>query len=143
MILSYQKGFKGLVSETFSVQTPIFPKQDISHGPVSLTKEGILTVNKDFPTDFASGPTIDWPKYILPISVIHDAFCYLHRQGLITEHQRSQADRFFRALLRFNSSKIWYPRWEYWYRGVRLEAQQEHNPKPIHQAEFKILGNIE
>ncbi len=138
MILHYQKGFRGVVRGIDRIQTPIFPKQDVTFEHITLTKDGILSVEEYYPTDFASGPTIDWPKYILPLAVIHDAFCDLHKQGLITERERKRADLFLKESLRFNSSWIWYPRWEYWYRGVRLEAGTEHSPKPIHSVEFKV-----
>lgn len=141
MILYYQKGFKGQVSKRIRVQTPIFPKTNVERTWASLDVEGVLTIEKGFAYDFASGPTIDKPDWIKAAAAIHDALCYLHRKDLINEHQRKQADKFFYALLKLNGpSFIWYLRWRYWYRGVRLESNREHKPKPVHRIEFKVPG---
>jgi hypothetical protein len=137
VILYYRKGYKLQVAKhDVIVQCPIRPAKDIVTKFIELTRSGQLTVRHTYAYDGASGPTIDWPEWIKAASLLHDALCQLHADGLITEEQRKQADEWFKAILRKNGM-LW-PRWFIWYKGVRIGSKGDHEPKTVYKVKLEL-----
>ena len=61
IIVHYREGYKGQTAKTLrNVPTPIHPETAIKTEYIEMTTDGLLTVLSGYPTDFASGPTLDW-----------------------------------------------------------------------------------
>ena len=75
----------------FVIQIPVFPIEDIRIPFVSLTKDGLLTVEPGFVWDGASGPTVDTANSMKG-SLVHDALYALMRAGMLALTWRPVAD---------------------------------------------------
>lgn len=82
------------VLETFQVQTNIIPDKPIKTAFSSLSKDGLLTIEKGFCWDGATG-YFDRDT-IMRASCIHDAFCNWQEMGLLEVKHRKQADKMLR-----------------------------------------------
>lgn len=71
--MKYWKGYKYVVAETFTVQTEI-KGYEITDDRTSLTKDGVLTIQKGYPWDGNSGPCLDIPSS-MEASCVHDVLC--------------------------------------------------------------------
>ena len=134
--LHYQQGYKGQVKRTLKIQTPIRPIKDIVTDFLMLTMEGTLTIMKGYAYDFASGPTLDWPKWIKAAALPHDALCQFHREGYLNDEQRREADDWFRRILAANGMNL--IRREIWYRGVRIGSGKKEGPKPVYHVDLEV-----
>jgi hypothetical protein len=82
----YRKGFKYQLVKCYSVLTKIIGF--IAKTPyLELTSNGVLTINKGYAWDGASGPTID-TKSSMRGSLVHDAGYQLLRLELIPQSTR-------------------------------------------------------
>ena len=106
------KNWKYRVVKSFSIQTEIIPTVPIKTKFSSLTKEGILTIDKGFCWDGASG-AID-TKNIMRGSCIHDAFCNWQHQGLISKEQREQADKLLKEIIKKDGMGKFRAAYIYW-----------------------------
>lgn len=85
------------VTERFQLQTDIIPEEPIETLFSSLTKDGLLTLEKGFLWNGAN-VVPDTENLMLP-SAIHDAFCNWHVLGLLTLDHRKQSDKLLKDLL--------------------------------------------
>jgi len=130
--IKYRKGYKYVLQADVSGYGPIKPRQDVVLPFIKLYKDGNLILLSGFPWDGASGPTWDTKSVITP-SLIHDAYCELHRLGYISEKDRKVADKLLYEMMRQRGN--WFIRARIWYRGVRLEAKHhKHKPKKVYTA---------
>jgi len=92
-MISYRKGFKNQLSETYTILTPIVG-YDIDTTWIKLESNGRLTLRRGFAWDGSSGPTID-TKTCKRASAEHDAFYRLMRYGELPGSLRKQVDKFY------------------------------------------------
>jgi hypothetical protein len=98
--IAYRK-VKGLLEEKDYVrQTSIRPKRDLWFKRISLRDNGLLTIKKGYAWDFASG-AID-TNNIIESSLLHDAFCELIHNDLMSYHQWDAVAEEMRDLSREN-----------------------------------------
>lgn len=79
--IQYRGGYKYSLWETYRCQIGILG-YTVSHHLFSLTPDGWLTINADYPWDGPSGPTIDTPSFMRG-SLVHDAMYEMLRLGLL------------------------------------------------------------
>ncbi len=98
-MIRYKKGnYKYRLVETYTVQTPIYPDEDIETKYISLSTAGQLTLRDSYAWDGPSGPTIDTPNFIIS-SAPHDAEFQLMRMGLLDPAiWKDVADRFLQHM---------------------------------------------
>lgn len=132
-MISYKKGYKYQLAETYSVTTDVVSLRPIMTEYIRLF-DNRLIVEKGYAWDGPSGPTIDTPNFMRG-SLVHDALYQLMREGLLGPEWRKQADMELRRIcLEDGMSRLraWWV-----YRGVRLGAGFAANPvnrKPILKA---------
>ena len=97
MIYEDLKDWKYRVLEGFDLQTDILPDKPIKTAFSSLDQNGLLTIDKGFCWDGASG-AIDTYN-IIRGSCVHDAFCNWFDKKLITLEEREKADKILKALI--------------------------------------------
>lgn len=90
-MIKYTCGNKYQVVEDYSIQTNIFPPEDIKIGFVELTKGGLLALRKGFASDGPSGPTIDTESF-MEGSFVHDGLYKLLRSEKLSSEWRDDAD---------------------------------------------------
>ena len=105
---------------------PILPKKNIITPYIELYTDGKLVLLPEMPWDGASGPTLDTKSVMTP-SVFHDAYCRLHRWGLLNERHRKQADKLLAADMAERNN--WFIKVRVWYRGVRVESKYHKHGK--------------
>jgi hypothetical protein len=132
-MIKYRNGYKSQLAATRTFPTPIIPEAKLDTEFIKLNKIGDLTVLKGYAWDRASGPTFDTKNSVTP-SLVHDCFCQLIRQGLLTDPTaRLQADKHFYSMLRKRG--MFYLRAKLWYAGVRFGARHNtQKPKEILEA---------
>lgn len=91
--LAYKAGYKYIVHEDFSIQTPIKGFSAEIPGYISLNKNGILTVFRGYAWDGASGPAINTNSFRRG-SLVHDALYQLIEEGVLPFACRLPADDF-------------------------------------------------
>ena len=126
--IKYRKAprYKYLLDERVKGYGPILPKEDIITPMMELYTDGRLVLNPEFPWDGASGPTLDTKSVMTP-SLRHDAYCRLHKLGLLTERQRKQADKLLADDMKERGN--WFIRARVWYIGVRFESKHHKHGK--------------
>ena len=97
MIYEGLKDWKYRVLEGFDLQTDILPDKAIKTAFSSLDQNGLLTIDKGFCWDGASG-AIDTDNIMFG-SCVHDAFCNWHDKKLLTVEQRKKADILLKKLI--------------------------------------------
>ena len=113
--MKYSKGYKYRLEENLIISTGIIPHRAIRHQHIKLSITGVLSIQKGYSWDGASGITIDTENTMIPAS-IHDAFYELMRKGYISLIQRSKVDTlFYKLLLKGGMNKL---RAWIWYRAV-------------------------
>ena len=90
--IAYRKGYKYQLAEEFTVSVDIFPLKDIVTEFITLTTEGMLTLNAGYASDGPSGPTLDTPSSIRG-AFAHDPLYQLIRMGLLCPSLRKQCDQ--------------------------------------------------
>jgi hypothetical protein len=91
------RNWKYRVLQGFKLQTGIKPPKPIKTAFSSLSEDGILTIEKGFCWDGATGGFDT--KNVMRASCVHDAFCNWQHQGLLTVEHRKQADKLFKDLI--------------------------------------------
>jgi hypothetical protein len=115
--MKVRKGYKYQLAETHTIQTPIVTGKDINTDWYSLSATGVLTLNKGYAWDGATGVP-DWDEVMSP-SAEHDAFCQMMRnEELSYTFWQNQVNQFFKERLIQNG--IWSFRAWYWHRGVEI-----------------------
>lgn len=97
-LLKFQEGYKFQVYETFSIQTGIIPEIVGGNDFVSIGYRGLLTINRGYAWDGASGPAIDTLNFRRG-SLVHDALYQLIRLGNLTPDHQEEADDLLKALI--------------------------------------------
>lgn len=119
--MRYRAGYKYQLATDYSVQTSLRPSKNISHGFITLTRSGLLTIKAGYAWDGPSGPTID-TKNFMRGSLVHDALYQLMREGLLDLGWRETADQELRRICLedgMSDIRAWWV-----YRGVRLCGEQ-------------------
>lgn len=98
------KGMKYRVLKTFQVQTDIIPDSYIKTDFSSLDMNGLLTIEKGFCWDGATG-YFDRDT-IMRGSCIHDAFCNWQQKGYLGVNHRKQADKLLKKTIRQDGMSI-------------------------------------
>ena len=110
------KSYKYQLVEPFSFQTP-FTGYTIDVPFIRLSEDGVLSIDKFYAWDGASGPTIDY-KSSMRASLVHDALYQLLRMEKLPQSLVVPSDELFRKMLvedGMSSLQAWV-----WYRGLRL-----------------------
>lgn len=124
--LYYKEGYKYIQAEhPFICHTEIYPQVDITTKFITLTREGVLTVQPYYASDGSSGPTID-DKTNMRGGWAHDALYELMRLGLLDIAWREKVDELLRDLdLQDAYEKhpklyfLYYARYVIWFKTVR------------------------
>ena len=82
----FRKGYKASLWNAYTVQlaSPDLIGHTVEHRLFRLTPDGWLTIHEDYPSDLASGPTIDTPSSIRG-AFVHDALYEMMRLGLLPQ----------------------------------------------------------
>lgn len=130
--ISYKKGYKYQIVDSYTVDIPIKPEADIASPStfIQLTKQGKLTLKQGYAWDGPSGPTIDTLNFMRG-SLVHDALYQLMREGSLVSSEavdyRLQADKLLQQMcIEDGMSKI---RAQWVYLGVRLGGEPAADPK--------------
>jgi len=84
--IKYRRGYKASLWDAYTVQLThedLFG-HTVDHRLFKLTTAGWLTIREDYPSDLASGPTIDTPSSIRG-AFVHDALFEMMRIGLLPQ----------------------------------------------------------
>lgn len=114
--MKYADGFKYWLKEQFWIETPVRPDKDIITPFVRLYRNGLLTVEKGFAYDGASGPTYD-SKSSMRASLVHDALYRLMQEGELARAWQPVADKLFYDIC--VADGMWQWRAKIWYWAVR------------------------
>tara|TARA_B110000503_G_scaffold105018_1_gene156726 strand:+ start:505 stop:945 length:441 start_codon:yes stop_codon:yes gene_type:complete len=98
--ISYKKGYKYQLVETYTFKIPITPKEGVSSpsGFIALTANGLLTIKKGYAWDGPSGPAIDTLNFMRG-SLVHDALYQLMREKLLDQNTtRKPADQLLQKM---------------------------------------------
>lgn len=91
----WTEGYKYRLNQDFTILVEMYPKEDItsSTGLITLTKDGWLTIWKNYSWDGASGLTFD-TKSSIRGALTHDALYELMREGLFDIKWRRRTGSF-------------------------------------------------
>lgn len=98
-IIEYHAGYKYQLHKTYAVPTGIMPPMPIVTDFLCLDTDGRLTISAGYAWDGPSGPTIDTQNFMRG-SLVHDAIYQLLRDGLISPHRKTTADKLLRTMCR-------------------------------------------
>lgn len=115
------------VHESYSVYCEELKGITINRSPFWSIIDGVITANKGYCWDSASGPTIDHgnPKSKIG-SLIHDILYQAIEQGYLSQDYYPAADRMLYTLL--IHSGMWKIRAKMWYYAVRAFGSFTRNP---------------
>jgi hypothetical protein len=110
--ITYRKlrKYKYQITESYVVDIPIKPENEIITDFIELTTEGNLTIKEKYAWDGPSGPTID-TKNFMRGSLVHDALYQLIRNGKLYMGDREAADRLLKQHCRedgMSAARAWY-----------------------------------
>lgn len=95
-------GYRYLLAETFTIRVEVFPRRIIEHPFLSLSLGGLLTIQRGYAWDGASGPALNTPSFVRG-SLVHDALYQLLREELLDgPGVRATADAILRDLCRLD-----------------------------------------
>ena len=114
--LKYTGGFKYQLAEKFVIETGLRTSLTVKLPFAKLERNGLLTIEKGFAWDGASGPTIDTESSFVG-GLVHDALYRFIQTGLLTANYKDEIDELFHALL--VSQGMWKWRARIWYNGVK------------------------
>jgi len=141
--ITYKKGYKYQLVETYEATIPIHPSSDITTEYITLSMTGKLRIYRGYAWDGPSGPAIDTNNFMRP-SLIHDALYQLMRNGYLDRDKwREPADRLLRQMcLEDGMSQIraWWV-----YIGVRFGGGLAADPahaKPVLYAPRACLAAV-
>ena len=89
--IKYRSGYKYQLAKTFEIGTRILPPKKVSMDFIVLSRQGKLTIKRNYAWDGQSGPTID-TKNFMRGSLVHDALYQLMRLKLLPMSYREGAD---------------------------------------------------
>jgi hypothetical protein len=124
--MKYTSGYKYQLCEQDSIQTDIFPNQNIDTEFIHLNTNGLLVLNSGYASDGPSGPTIDTPTSIRG-AFFHDAIYQLIRMELLPAHWKKQADKLAHRLWVEDGMYKW--RAALWHREIKKFAGFAADPK--------------
>lgn len=128
--IKYKAGYKYQLKETYTIQIPIKPSQDIGTQYISLNTNGELTIREGYAWDGPSGPSIDTLTFMRG-SLVHDALYQLMRQGHLDRNDhREAADKILRDICKEDA--MWSFRAWYVYHAVRRFADPAADPANEH-----------
>lgn len=113
--IKYKKGYKYQLYEPYTIQTAVkgyWCKDDF----LKLTYDGLLTCEKGYAWDGASGPAFDTDTF-MRASLVHDAFYQLMRLGHVDRKYRDYADRLMKQICL--DDEMWFLRAEWCYQAVK------------------------
>ena len=122
----FERRYKYRTTEEVTYETGwrLLDGQDVQTemGYVHLSAEGLLTIQRGYAWDGASGPTLDTPSTMLA-SLVHDALYQLLREGKLQQRWRLSADRLLKRIMLKAYSGNW-PKWhaarvECWVWGLK------------------------
>ena len=122
--LVYGDGYKYVVREPWSAQTPIVNAaarivDSEGHLLAQLDQSGLLTIHAGYAWDGPSGPTVDTPDSMRG-SLAHDALYQMMRSGHLGDEWRELSDELLRDLcLQDGMGEL---RAAAWFAGVRAFA---------------------
>lgn len=120
--VEFKDGYRYQVYKKFYASVDIYPSQDIATDFLSLSKHGLLCIDKGYATDGPSGPTkmicdiltilgcipfigrfFNWQKFkilnsIMRGAVVHDALYEFQRKELLPQAARLPADKELRKI---------------------------------------------
>ncbi len=133
--ISYKKGYKYQLVETYIAKIDILPETPVDTDYLGLTAEGELAIKKGYAWDGPSGPTVDTLNFMRG-SLVHDALYQLMRERhLDKDTHRDPADRLLQQMCRqdgMSAFRAWIV-----YQGLRLGGGPAADPsssKPITKA---------
>lgn len=124
----FKDGYKYQLARCYSLQTPIIG-YDIKTLFICLESNGILTINKGYAWDGASGPTYD-SKSSMRGSLVHDTFYQLEREELISQKEREKIDILLHDIC--IEDGMWGWRADLWLWAVRKFGIFAANPESDH-----------
>jgi len=132
--MKYKSGYKYIVAETLTIQSPYRPKNDLMGvccGFVDLLKNGMLTIRKGYAWDGASGPAFD-TKTIMRGSLFHDVSYQLMREGSLSRDLKDTADDWLIETCKEDG--MWAARraWVFW----ALDKFGSHSTEPESEPEI-------
>lgn len=123
--LKWKAGYKYQVQDTFCLFTEI-----VGHAfqlPfANMTQDGVLTVERGYAWDGASGPTKDTPNTMRG-SCVHDVFYQAIRARKLPESFRSVADNWADKI--WEHDGMWWPRRKIWLAALRRFAAFAAKPE--------------
>lgn len=118
--IEYKKGYKYQLWKPYSIQTVV--KGYVIHGDfLKLDFNGLLTCEKGYAWDGASGPAFDTDTF-MRASLVHDAFYQLMRLGQIDRSHRGYADRLMKQICL--DDEMWFLRAHWCYQAVKNFSKQ-------------------
>jgi len=133
--ISYKEDYKYQLTEAYSTEITIKPKNDIDFDYIVLSSDGVISIKKGYAWDGPSGPTIDTLNFMRG-SLVHDALYQLMRENILDKNtHREQADKLLHEICiqdGMSSIRAWWV-----YKGVRIggdSAASASNKKPIKKA---------
>jgi len=111
--MKYYKGYRYVLAEDLIRDTPI-TGYEITDKLTSLTKDGVLTVQKWYAWDGNSGPCLDFKKS-LEASCIHDVLCDYINLEWLPDHLQPVVDQ------EYYNIAVYKRMWE-WIVRIRLIA---------------------
>lgn len=125
--IRYWEGYKYVLTESYTLRTPITPTIDINTQFLSLRRDGTLTIRAGYAWDGPSGPAIDTRNFMRG-SLVHDAFYQLMREGwLFPKKWRGPADELLREICRedgMSAVRAWWV-----YTAVKTFARRAASPE--------------
>lgn len=103
----------------YALAIKIQPAVDIITDFIVLNNDGLLTIQKGYSWDGASGPTIDTDSFMRG-SLVHDSLYQLMRDGKVDRKHRQYADELLRDICIEDGMYRWRAAYVYW--SVRLFA---------------------
>jgi hypothetical protein len=98
MQITYKDGYKYQLCETYTIDTAIYPKENITTFFIDLNTKGKLTIKKGYAWDGASGVAFDTCNFMRG-SLVHDALYQLMRNDLINRDiYKDTADKLLQTI---------------------------------------------
>lgn len=91
MNIEYKCGFKYQLSKDYTVDTHIYPKNNISSEFIELSTYGVLYIKSGYAWNGPNRPALHTSNFMRG-SLVHDALYQLMREGLLSPVWRGMAD---------------------------------------------------
>ena len=113
----FKDGYRYQLIQSISVRTAIKPVAPGGNNFVRMDDDGLLTIERGYAWDGASGPAINTLTY-RRASLVHDALYQLIREGVVSMADRNLADQYLHAIA--VKDGMWLPRACWGYQTVNL-----------------------